>query len=207
LDELHKRAFNTASLWVKFKTMIFWATHLLAIGFLVLEIFLLIVKRGRNAVATGDQGTLRLVWILISGGCLAGFLLAPKVSVFRWPESLAIVLLADVLLLAGIILRIWAIVHLGKFFTVDVGIQQGHRVVQDGPYRFVRHPSYSGSMIALTGMACLTFNWLGFLVIIVSSLTAYCIRISAEEKMLFLNLGEDYRRYAARTKRLIPGVY
>ena len=187
--------------------MIFWSTHVLAVGFLVLEIFLLIAKRGRNAVATGDQGTLPLVWILISGGCLAGFLLAPRVFVFRWPESLAIVLLADMLLLAGIVLRIWAIVHLGKLFTVDVGIQQGHRVVQDGPYRFVRHPSYSGSMIALIGMACLTFNWLGFLVIIVSSLTAYSIRISAEEKMLLQNLGEDYRRYAARTKRLIPGIY
>ena len=187
--------------------MIFWSTHVLAVGFLVLEVFLLIAKRGRNAVATGDQGTLPLVWILISGGCLVGFLLAPRVFVFRWPESLAIVLLANMLLLAGIILRIWAIVHLGKLFTVDVGIQQGHRVVQDGPYRFVRHPSYSGSMIALTGMACLTFNWLGFLVIIVSSLTAYSIRISAEEKMLLQNLGEDYRRYAARTKRLIPGIY
>jgi protein-S-isoprenylcysteine O-methyltransferase len=187
--------------------MIFWSTHVLAVGFLVLEVFLLIAKRGRNAVATGDQGTLPLVWILISGGCLVGFLLAPRVFVFRWPESLAIVLLADMLLLAGIILRIWAIVHLGKLFTVDVGIQQGHRVVQDGPYRFVRHPSYSGSMIALIGMACLTFNWLGFLVIIVSSLTAYSIRISAEEKMLLQNLGEDYRRYAARTKRLIPGIY
>jgi protein-S-isoprenylcysteine O-methyltransferase len=188
-------------------TMIFWSTLVLAVGYLVLEIFLLIAKRGRHAVATGDQGTLRLVWILIIGGCLVGFLLAPRVSVFRWPESLAIVLLADMLLLSGIILRIWAIVHLGRLFTVDVGIQQGHRVVQDGPYRFVRHPSYSGSMIALTGMACLTFNWLGFLVIMVSSLTAYSIRISAEEKMLFLNLGEDYRRYAARTKRLIPGIY
>jgi protein-S-isoprenylcysteine O-methyltransferase Ste14 len=187
--------------------MIFWTTHILAVGYLALEIFLLVVKRGRNAVTKGDQGTLRLVWILISGGCLVGFLLAPKVSVFRWPESMPITLLADVLLLAGIILRIWAVVHLGKLFTVDVVIQQGHRVVQDGPYRFVRHPSYSGSMIALTGMACLTFNWLGFLIILVSSLTAYSIRISAEEKMLFLNLGEDYRLYAERTKRLIPGIF
>jgi protein-S-isoprenylcysteine O-methyltransferase Ste14 len=187
--------------------MIFWTTHILAFGFLALEIFLLVVKRGRNAVTRGDQGTLPLVWILIGGGCLVGFLLAPKVSVFRWPESLAIVLLADVLLVAGIILRIWAIVHLGKFFTVDVGIQQGHRVVQDGPYRLVRHPSYLGSMIGLTGMACLTFNWLGFIVILASSLTAYSIRISAEEKLLFLNLGEDYRRYAERTKRLIPGIF
>jgi protein-S-isoprenylcysteine O-methyltransferase Ste14 len=138
---------------------------------------------------------------------LAGFLLTPKISFFGWPENLAIVLLADGLLLAGIMLRIWAVVHLGKFFTVNVGIQPGHRVIEDGPYRFVRHPSYSGSLIALTGMACLTFNWLGFLVILGSSLAAYTIRISAEEKMLFLSLGEDYRRYAKRTKRLIPGIY
>ena len=88
--------------------MIFWTTHILVFGFLALETFSLIVKRGRNAVKTGDS-TLRLVWILIGGGCLVGFLLAPKVSVFRWPESLTIVLLADVLLLAGIILRIWAV--------------------------------------------------------------------------------------------------
>ena len=163
--------------------MIFWVTHILAYGFLMFEIYLLAVKRGGDAVKTGDQGTLRLVWILIGGGCLVGFLLAPKFSFFRWPENLAIVLLADLLLLAGIVLRIWAIVHLGKLFTVDVGIQQGHRVVQNGPYHFVRHPSYSGSMLALTGVACLTFNWLGFLAIIVCSLAAYSLRISVEEKM------------------------
>jgi hypothetical protein len=104
-------------------------------------------------------------------------------------------------------LRVSGIVHLGKFFTVDVGIQQGHHVVQDGPYRFIRHPSYTGAMLALAGIACLTFNWLGFLVIIVCSLAAYCIRISVEEKVLLLNLGEDYRRYAGRTKRLIPGIF
>jgi protein-S-isoprenylcysteine O-methyltransferase len=187
--------------------MISWVTHILAYGYLALEIYLLAAKRGRDAVTTGDQGTLRLVWMLICAGCLVGFLLAPKLSFFRWPETLLIVLLADVLLLAGIALRVWAIVHLGKFFTVDVGIQQGHCVVQGGPYRFVRHPSYSGSMLALTGIACLTFNWLGFLAIIVCSLAAYSLRIAVEEKVLFQNLGEDYRRYAERTKRLIPGIF
>jgi protein-S-isoprenylcysteine O-methyltransferase Ste14 len=187
--------------------MIVWATRILACGFLAFEIFLLVVKRGRNAVTMGDQGTLRLVWILIGGGCLVGFLLAPKMSFFRWPEKVAVVLLADGLLLTGTMVRIWAIVHLGRLFTVDVGIQQGHRVIQDGPYRFVRHPSYLGSMLALTGIACLTFNWLGFLVIVGCSLAAYSIRISAEEKMLFLSLGDDYRRYAERTKRLIPGIF
>jgi hypothetical protein len=112
------------------KAPIFWVTHILAYGFLVFEIYLLAVKRGGDAVKTGDHGTLRLVWILIGGGCLVGFLLAPKFSFFRWPENLAIVLLADLLLLAGIVLRIWAIVHLGNFYgrrRYSVGAPRGSR--------------------------------------------------------------------------------
>ncbi len=80
-------------------------------------------------------------------------------------------------------------------------------MVQDGPYRFVRHPSYSASLIALTGVACLTFNWLGFFAIVLGCLAAYWIRISVEEKVLISNLGDDYRQYSARTKRLIPWVF
>ena len=187
--------------------MISWVTNILAFGVLAGEVVLLIARRGRNPVTKGDQGTLRLVWMLIGGGCVAGFLLAANVPRCRWPEKKGTLLLADALLLTGIMLRVWAIVHLGKFFTVDVGIQQGHRVVQDGPYRFVRHPSYSGSMLAMTGIACLTFNWLGFLAIFGCSLAAYCLRMSVEEKVLLRSLGDDYRRYAERTKRLIPGIF
>lgn len=80
-------------------------------------------------------------------------------------------------------------------------------MIQDGPYRFVRHPSYAGSMLALVGLACLTFNWLGFAIIIVFSFVAYTLRISVEEKVLFQSLGEAYRQYAERTKRLVPGIY
>ncbi len=187
--------------------MIFWVTHILASGFLLVEIYLLAVRRCRDPKQETDRGTLRLVWILIGCGCLVGFLLAPKVSFLSWPDSLAIVLLADLLLIVGIALRIWSVVHLGRFFTVDVAIQEGQRVIQDGPYRFVRHPSYSGSMLALVGLACLTFNWLGLVVIIACSLAAYALRISVEEKALFQSLGEEYRRYAQRTKRLIPGIF
>jgi protein-S-isoprenylcysteine O-methyltransferase len=187
--------------------MIFWISHILAFGFLLVELYLLAVKRSRDPKQESDRGTLRLVWILIGGGCLVGFLLAPKVFFLRWPDSRAIVFLACLLLIAGIVLRIWSIVHLGRFFTVDVAIQEGQRVIQDGPYRYVRHPSYSGSMLALIGLACLTFNWLGFAVIIACSLTAYALRISVEEKVLLRSLGEEYQRYSERTKRLIPGIF
>ena len=93
--------------------------------------------------------------------------------------------------MAGIVIRIWSIVHLGKFFTVNVAIQEGQRVVQDGPYRFVRHPSYTGSLLSIVGLACLTFNWLGFVIIIVCSLAAYALRISVEEKALFRTLARS----------------
>ena len=62
-------------------------------------------------------------------------------------------------------------------------------------------------MLALIGLACLTFNWLGFAVVITCSLVAYTLRISVEEKLLFQSLGEEYRRYAERTKRLVPGIF
>jgi protein-S-isoprenylcysteine O-methyltransferase Ste14 len=96
---------------------------------------------------------------------------------------------------------------LGKYFTVDVGIQPGHRVIQDGPYRFVRHPSYSGAIVALAGIGCLTFNYLGLVLILICTSLAYALRIPVEEKALLAQFGSEYEKYAARTKRLVPGIY
>ena len=182
-------------------------TLILAFGYLAFEIYLLAARRGGAAITSHDRGTLSWAWMLILGSCLFGFLGAPIFSFLRWRLQLWIVIAADLLILAGFALRLWAILHLGKLFTVDVGIQKEHRVVQDGPYRLVRHPSYSGAMIAMTGVACLTFNWLGFIVIVGGCLAAYMIRISVEERVLMSNFGDDYRRYAARTKRLIPWIF
>jgi protein-S-isoprenylcysteine O-methyltransferase Ste14 len=187
--------------------MIYWITHFLSFGFFAVELFLLTRRRSRDPKQRSDRGTLGLVWILIFGGCVIGFWLTPQITFLNWPGNRVIVVTADLLLAAGISLRIWSIVHLGRFFTVDVAIHEGQRVVQDGPYRFVRHPSYSGSMIALLGLALLTFNWLGFFLILGCSFAAYNLRISVEEKVLLQNLGEEYRRYAGRTKRLVPGIY
>jgi protein-S-isoprenylcysteine O-methyltransferase Ste14 len=187
--------------------MIFWITFILGFGYLAFELYLLASRRGREPIAGDDRGTLPWIWMLIIGSCLFGFFVATRFSFFRWPQELWIAILADLLILAGFTFRLWAILHLGKLFTVDVGIQRGHRVVQDGPYRLVRHPSYAGGMMAMTGIACLTFNWLGFVVIVVCCFAAYTIRISVEENVLMKNLGDDYRRYAAQTKRLIPWIF
>jgi protein-S-isoprenylcysteine O-methyltransferase Ste14 len=187
--------------------MIFWITSIFGFGYLAFELYLLASRRGRGPVKSDDRGTLSWAWILIIGSCLFGFFMARRFSFLQWAQQLWIVVLADLLILTGFAFRLWAIRHLGKFFTVDVGIQPDHRVIQDGPYRIVRHPSYTGAMIAMTGIACLTFNWLGFVVIVVCCFAAYALRISVEESVLVSHLGDDYRRYAARTKRLIPWIF
>jgi protein-S-isoprenylcysteine O-methyltransferase Ste14 len=182
-------------------------TLILSFGYLAFEIYLLASRRGRGRMTSDDRGTLARIWALILGSIVSGFLVARLFSFLQWPKKLWIAVVADLLIITGVVLRLWAIRHLGRFFTVDVGIQSEQRVVRDGPYRFVRHPSYSASLIALTGVACLTFNWLGFFVIVAGCLAAYWIRISVEEKVLISNLGDDYRQYSARTKRLIPWVF
>jgi protein-S-isoprenylcysteine O-methyltransferase Ste14 len=187
--------------------MVLLITFILGFGYLAFEIYLLAKRRGRGPVKSDDRGTLSLAWILILGSCLFGFFVTRKFSFLRWEYQFWIAALADLLILTGFAFRLWAIRHLGKLFTVDVGIQPDHRVIQDGPYRFVRHPSYAGSMIAMTGIACLTFNWLGFVVIVVCCFAAYALRISVEENVLVGSLGDDYRRYAARTKCLIPWIF
>ena len=187
--------------------MLFWITIILFCVYVGMELFLLATRRGRQSAKRDDRGTIQAAWILIAGGCIAGFYLSTLFPALNWPHYVAIVLVGDLLLVAGIVVRIWAIRHLGKLFTVDVGIQPGHHVVQDGPFRFVRHPSYSGSLLAWTGVGLLTRNWLGFFVIVICTFVAYVLRISVEEKVLREKFGTEYDKYAARTKKMIPGIY
>ncbi|MFK0290579.1 methyltransferase family protein [Streptomyces sp. NPDC090442] len=103
--------------------------------------------------------------------------------------------------------RLWAIVTLGRFFRGTVHIQQGHQVVTAGPYRWVRHPAYTGILIAGLDLALLTDNAASALVIVACCLLALGYRIRVEERMLLDALGEEYGAYAARTRRLVPGVW
>jgi protein-S-isoprenylcysteine O-methyltransferase Ste14 len=114
--------------------------------------------------------------------------------------------LGIVLIVIGIIVRQWAIFTLGRFFTLTVGIQKNQKVVDYGPYRFIRHPSYLGLLIALLGIGVALQSWEGILAIVVISGFAIGYRIHIEEKVMALELGDDYVQYMKRTKRLIPFV-
>jgi protein-S-isoprenylcysteine O-methyltransferase Ste14 len=110
------------------------------------------------------------------------------------------------LVAAGTGLRVWAISVLGRYFTAVVAVQTAQPVVESGPYRLVRHPSYSGALVAALGAATVCQSVVGFLLTLGFMLPVYLYRISREETHLRAQLGEAYERYAKRTTRLMPFV-
>jgi len=79
--------------------------------------------------------------------------------------------------------------------------------VTDGPYRLVRHPSYTGPILVFVGIGLVLGTWVGLLLSIVLPVAAYVWRISVEERMLVAGLGSTYERYRERTWRLVPGIW
>jgi protein-S-isoprenylcysteine O-methyltransferase Ste14 len=115
--------------------------------------------------------------------------------------------LGIVVWLAGIVLRLYSIRVLGRFFTYDVAISKGQGVVQSGPYRWVRHPSYSGGLLALLGFGLTMTNWIAAVVPLAVMALGYVYRIPLEERALIAGLGDPYRAYMQRTWRLVPFVF
>jgi protein-S-isoprenylcysteine O-methyltransferase Ste14 len=111
-----------------------------------------------------------------------------------------------VIMLLGMVVREWAIVTLRSYFSDHVRVLKDHKVIDKGPYRLIRHPAYSGSMLTIAGLGIALGSWAGVLVIIVLSSIAYAYRISVEEKVLLIELGEEYAQYMRRTKMVIPFI-
>jgi protein-S-isoprenylcysteine O-methyltransferase len=108
------------------------------------------------------------------------------------------------LMLLGVAVRQWAIAVLGQFFSLSVRIVEDHRVVEKGPYRLVRHPSYTGVLLTFIGLSLAVQSLGALLVLLGVFIVSYGYRMGVEEKALLSELGEVYASYMKRTKRLIP---
>ncbi len=173
----------------------------LGLVYLISELLLTITRRSRSRTGTRQvRSTLGILWLVIAGSITAGVTVArllPTMTVFA----------AVALFVAGLFLRWWAIITLGRFFTVDVTIEKDHEVVERGPFQWLRHPSYSGVLLAFAGFALSLHHWIALFVILLPILAAFLYRMKVEEEALSRALGSRYTDYMRRTKRLVPFVY
>jgi protein-S-isoprenylcysteine O-methyltransferase Ste14 len=182
---------------------------MVVILFPVSEAGLAFALRAKSSIARhADDGSLTILWTTIAFSVgLAMF----SAGLFGWAALPVSPVVRDTLVLVllglGLPLRWASIVILGRFFTVDVAIHQGHTVVERGPYRYVRHPSYTGILIAFLGVGVYCGNWVSLLIVIVPITLAFSRRIRTEELALLRDLGSEYARYRSRTAKLIPGVF
>ncbi len=166
------------------------------------------VRQGLRAA--GPPSADRSVFVLLP--CLAGSIIAAEVlgrrGLLLWPGGLVWPVVAGIVLIAaGIGLRAWSIAALGRFFQYQIKVQSGHRVVTGGPYRYVRHPSYTGIALVLAGIALACDDVWALAAVAVLGGTGLWVRIRAEEQQLTQALGGEYERFAAGRKRLVPGVW
>ena len=118
----------------------------------------------------------------------------------------AIFYLGLTLMAGGMVLRVWAIAQLGRFFVPEVAIQPGQRVFDRGLYRYLRHPSYAGTFVTILGYGLALGNWLSLAVMLVIPGLVYGWRMRVEEAALTEAFGDEYRAYLRRTKRMIPFI-
>ena len=102
----------------------------------------------------------------------------------------------------GLALRTWAVATLGRWFTWNVDVQAGQRVVERGPYRFVRHPGYLGALLTYVAVCALFHCWVAALLAAVALPVAFVRRIAYEEALLRREL-PGYAAYARRTPALL----
>lgn len=127
---------------------------------------------------------------------------------FAMQNGLTVWILAGVsLLITGTIFRLYAIHILGKYFSATVQIKEGQRIIKSGPYKLLRHPSYTGAYIAMLGSAVFLHSVIGILIFGIGMLVVYHLRMKTEEQTLIQNFGNEYLDYTRGTWKMFPYVW
>jgi protein-S-isoprenylcysteine O-methyltransferase Ste14 len=162
----------------------------------------------RPDATRADRGSALIVRLCVIVANLLGALAAIRLTSAALPEGAVTFGIGLLVTWAGIGLRWWCFRTLGRYFTFSVMTSPDQRVITSGPYRLVRHPSYAGLLLILSGIAIVAYaNWISLAAVIVLSLAGLAYRIRVEEAALSSTLGQAYTSYAAGRKRLIPLVW
>lgn len=178
----------------------------MVIWFLTEILYKNMLKSGIDDKKDKDKSTLNILWLAIP------FSIATSVSTsymteFPITNGVWILYLGEFFILAGIIIRFMIIRSLGKYFTVDVTIKKDHQIKKEGFYRYLRHPSYSFSLLTSLGLGLYLNNWLSLALAFLPPFFAFIYRIKVEEQVLVEQFGDEYLEYRKKTKKLIPFIY
>jgi len=136
-----------------------------------------------------------------------GLLPHPRPTIANYPFQPLLAWLGAVVLVLALLLFFHTHRRLGRFWSVTLEIRRDHGLVTDGIYRFVRHPMYSAYFLWALSQALLLPNWIAGPAGLVGFGTLFAFRVRREERMMLATFGDAYAAYAARTKRIIPGVF
>jgi protein-S-isoprenylcysteine O-methyltransferase Ste14 len=171
------------------------------------EVFMNLRQRGRSRVtSSGDKGSLWLLYGLITLGYALSFSIgATKLGrISHWGDFFA---LGMTLIALGLTIRVHSILTLNQFFTYSVAKVENQKIIENGMYKFIRHPGYLGQWMIFVGISTSLSNWLSILVMMMLVIVGYLYRIQVEERFMLEEMGENYLEYQARTKRIIPLIF
>lgn len=174
---------------------------------LIPEVIGIIVQRSKAGTTEHDRGSRVILVGGLALGVIASLALTGLFPALAMPGFAILFWIGIVLILAGVALRWYSIAVLGRYFTRTVSLAPGQTVVDTGPYRYIRHPSYSGSLLSLLGFGLVMANWAGLIAVLGISGAALIYRVAVEERALCDGLGQPYIDYMQRTRRFIPFVY
>ncbi len=169
-----------------------------------------VVQGGRQGVKdpnSKDSGSLK---VILGGMWMALLLAYPLAFVTAWafPHrwQLPMFVVGVVLTVLGSLLRRYCWRTLGEYFTGDVKARADQPVISSGPYRWVRHPSYTAGMIMFIGIGLALGSWVSFGLLTIATIATYSYRVAVEERVLLETIGEPYGSYMKQRKRFIPYI-
>ena len=164
-------------------------------------------RRSADPSRARDRGSFRFLIAMIWAGLALAFTLCFAFQQAAIPWMRTELFVAGIALMwAGMAFRYYAMRVLGRYFTFQVDVRSGQTVIEAGPYRYIRHPSYTGALITVLGLGLALGNWASLIALLACVAIGYAYRIRVEESMLVAALGQPYQEYMGRTHRLVPFV-
>ncbi|MDR3644458.1 MAG: isoprenylcysteine carboxylmethyltransferase family protein [Clostridia bacterium] len=162
---------------------------------------------GKNA----DQKSYKVLYTItifsLALGICIGWLLKFNPVKGLYSASMVFPVVGSVIILSGLMIRLCAIATLKRYFTVNVTIQENHKLITSGLYQYIRHPAYAGGILSFIGCGLCYGNPLSFVCISVPYFILILMRIKHEEIVLVNQFGKDYTELQSKTKKLIPYIF